>query len=414
VKTKLLLLFFLGLAQVLAAQPIYYLSYDRDKSAKMGAEDILTFNRAFAEWQDSYMLPQINDNKGLWNKSLAVTYRLGKTVIIDNVWNDLIRLIQHEVFGHGARLRELGYTKNKYSITFPSPWFGGGGTATYGRREEGRVHGLTESITPRFGGVEATSVMANSIRSKWLASGKIYYREAYTYYRSFNGLTRYIMNTRNDETEMINDMFSYTKTLSFAYGIPLEESPIRIEDLKRKVIINYFNPLQYLALYALIKGYIWDGNTEMELPMIPIGSVDYFPIVRMGLTPFGTEVYVENFFKLDKTLHLLQVRIGDGVLDNSWGLTYHNNRLLDKPWIWLQGDFNFWNQPSMKLGGDEFVDTRAGLGGAVQLGAHFKILRKENLANIYLQTGYKTAGFLEGERLRAGWLVRFGLSFVQQ
>jgi hypothetical protein len=68
----------------------------------------------------------------------------------------------------------------------------------------------------------------------------------------------------------------------------------------------------------------------------------------------------------------------------------------------------------MKLGGDEFVDTRAGLGGAVQLGAHFKILRKENLANIYLQTGYKTAGFLEGERLRAGWLVRFGLSFVQQ
>lgn len=76
------LLLILGVEN-LQAQAIYYLLYDKDKSEEMGAEDILSVNRAFATWQDSYMIPQINDNKGLWNRTLAVSYRLGKTYLLD-------------------------------------------------------------------------------------------------------------------------------------------------------------------------------------------------------------------------------------------------------------------------------------------------------------------------------------------
>ena len=398
----------------LQSQAIYYLIYDRDKSEKMGAEDILAINRAFATWQDSYMIPQINDNRGLLNRTLSVSYRFGKTFLLDNIWNDLSRVVQHEVFGHGSRLREAGYTRNRYYIQFPAPFYGGGGTATYGRREEGRFIGRAEKNSFRFGGVESNTIMANSIRWKWFSTGKIYYREAYQYYRTFNNVTRYIRNTSNDESNGINDMYSYTNTLADAYDMPLDDSPLRIEQLKKKMLINYFNPLQYLAVYALLKGYIWDGNTEMEIPMLPIGPIEYFPIVRMGLAPFGTEVYVENLIRHQNTLHLVQARFSDGLFDKAWGVAYANNRIIDNKWLWLQGELNVWNQPGMELGGEELVQTEDGMGGAIQLGAHFKTSKKENSSAIYLQAGYKTAGFLEGERLRETWLIRFGLAFYQQ
>ena len=76
-------------------------------------------------------------------------------------------------------------------------------------------------------------------------------------------------------------------------------------------------------------------------------------------------------------------------------------------------DFNLdgWIQPELELGGEEIRLTRAGFGGLVKM--NFQIRVWEEPKPVYLsgQIGYKTDGYIEGEPLDGGLILRYGFAY---
>jgi hypothetical protein len=75
----------------------------------------------------------------------------------------------------------------------------------------------------------------------------------------------------------------------------------------------------------------------------------------------------------------------------------------------LSGRIHVWYQPALRLGspsGEVLGSEGLGVGGS--LGARFFPLEKVGLV---LELGYKSSGFVAGEPLAAGILLRAGLAF---
>ena len=65
----------------------------------------------------------------------------------------------------------------------------------------------------------------------------------------------------------------------------------------------------------------------------------------------------------------------------------------------------------MELGGSEITESAGGLGFSASSTFLFNVIKGQNPFSIYTQLGYKTTGFLEGEMLSDGLILRLGLSF---
>ncbi|MCG8332116.1 MAG: hypothetical protein MI974_30810 [Chitinophagales bacterium] len=390
------------------AQSRYYLLYDRTKSPVMGAELLSTAHYMFSSVEGQYLKPQLFKEKKWTGKALNIGYRLSKTVIIDKTLTDFWKVFQHEVFGHGARAREYGYFESTYVIDFPQ----GGGKIYYGPHSGNRMVSDEEFIMRTIGGVESTTIFANALRNKWVQSGQIPYSEAYLYYSNFIGVSRYIRSIDEDNNTSFHDMFSYYRQMNRHYDYDLEETPFTVEYLKKRALVNYFNPLNYYALWVLLKEYIWSGNETAVLPMIPIGKYDCLPFFYMGVSPFGTEIYVENALRTDQSVINAYVRIGDDFFGKHWGMGINKTNIINNAWLGVDAGLDFWRQPALVLGGEELDERDAGIGGAAKLGLAFKISKGDYPLSIYSTIGYKTTGYLQGEYLKDGVFVRAGLMLL--
>lgn len=395
----------------LKSQSNYQLVYQPRLSTMMGTEIIATANYMFLEVESKYLKPRLfqKPNKKIRNGILNGFYRLGKTIIFDVTRDNFLTVFQHEVFGHGARLREYGFTKNRFYVGFPN----GGGTAWYGIAPENRIKSLEEEIMIRLGGNESTMLLSSKIRNNWVQSGTIDIREAFLYARSFIGTSAYIRNTDVETATPSNDIYSYYKRVNQLNNVDLDETPFTIDYLKKRALINYLNPLQYYAIYTLVKDYIILGKEEVRLPMIPIGRFQYLPLIRMGFTPFGTEMYIENFIRTDKSLNTIYLRIGDGIFHDFYGLGLKKTNILLKNRLKIDGEFDVWKQPKMDLGGETIQSVKAGVGAAVKLGLGIKLFDSPNASWFYGVFGYKSPGYLEGEFLKEGFFSRIGLMLIK-
>src|SRR5262249_61250179 len=90
-------------------------------------------------------------------------------------------VVGHEIFGHGARLREIGATSVDYSFDAPIPYGPGGAvTSCNGNVAATRADVLAVDT----GGIEAQNVLADHIARDALATGAIGYRASWLYLAS--------------------------------------------------------------------------------------------------------------------------------------------------------------------------------------------------------------------------------------
>jgi hypothetical protein len=315
----------------------------------------------------------------------------------------------------------MGFINNHYQIKLPPPYDYGGGMAYRGewKKEGFRKRTWHEDMMASAGGMEANSVMANTIISKWMAKGSMNYRETYLYVSNRNNITAYILSTslceQNDDCEPSrgNDVLSYLSYVNAENGaFRPNDYFLTLDDLKKQSIINLFDPFQFFALYTYFKTYLWDGNEEGNIPMISLWKIKYLPSFHLGLSPFGTEYYFDNYLSAQKQWYSFYLRKGDNSFHDFWGMGFKGNKVVDSRYISVSPSFDFWDQPSIKLGGEEITESKGGLGFAVSGTFNFKITKGQNPFGIYTQLGYKSAGFVEGEMLSDGLILRFGLSFT--
>jgi hypothetical protein len=162
--------------------------------------------------------------------------------------------------------------------------------------------------------------------------------------------------------------------------------------------------------------------------MIPIYNLGYLPNVRLGLTPFGPEFFVENFLLQGKRPFYFYLKAGDHSDNLYTGLGFYAPRIWEiKKWS-FGFRFDAWRQPKLLLeqGNIPFLDIdfdqkpnkSAPLypyseQHAMLLGAAGSVLiAYSNRSGFEAELGYKSQGFLPGYSLRAFPTIRLFYSLV--
>ncbi len=174
----------------------------------------------------------------------------------------------------------------------------------------------------------------------------------------------------------------------------------------------------YLSLYSSWK-YIFRG-TKTSIPMIPIGFYRYLPSFRMGLTPFGPEYYLENFLVKDDSPIYFYLRRG------SFAGNHYSGLGVEYPYVWKFNSLSIgfradaWLQPAV-----DFNSSRHSIQDLIKKdwtplrlkGSHVGtslslICQKEMWDNgaFFMQIGGKSQGYLAGEELSSGLILRIGLT----
>lgn len=388
---------------------------DDNASPYMGAEDMLFIQKSMMDTEDAII------KKSTTPHFYHILGRLAENVFFWSPMSDIMVTIQHEVFGHGYRIRDLkstGIRVTDYGVGFPPPYGYGGGYTAYRN---------TESITPQeaisiaAAGTEATAIMANRVKLKMIKDQKMDFRQAGLYSRAQHDLTLYAFSLISDSDEDASfeghDIADYIFYINTAYPwAHLDKSR-----MAQYATVNLLDPFTYYS-FVCFWLYVFRG-INVDVPMIPIKGVKYLPGFRMGLTPFGPEVFFENYLLAKSNTIYFYLKGGNHASNEYYGMGIE----WDEVFQWKKWAFGFtfdaWFQPEMLSTGPtleylldaeediELVkeDYQKIFGVSGSMIGRYQVIGER--VSLFLQLGGKSKGFLPGESLRAAPIVRMGLSF---
>ncbi|MES2272587.1 MAG: hypothetical protein V4487_00145 [Chlamydiota bacterium] len=402
----------------LLSPAIYKISWDIHFSPYAGGEDLLFAHRLVERCQ-TYLTGK---SPIVYSKSsYARMWRLSELILLWLPANYMAMVVQHEVFGHGYRIRDINRGRAEvrgYSFNAPPPYGGGGGATSYRFSEDLTT---TEESAISIGGVEATAILAQLTKLKWLGSGRIDPRQSILYLLSQHDLNLYIGSLKTQGTLSGHDIHGYIDALNYTYPDNLL-SGARLRSLSW---INLADPFTFYAIYSWFH-YLSSGK-ESAIPMI--GSC-YLPGLRLGLTPFGPEVFFENYFLQKKQPLYVYFKGGHHAKNNYYGLGFY------APYFWIRKKWtlgarlDLWHQPKLllepgtipttQIDFDQKPSTQDPLypysdrhaerfGGAGSLIASYQ---GESSLGYEVEGGYKSEGFLPGYSLRASPVVRLGCTLI--
>ena len=387
-------------------------------TSRAGAQTLLTLHHVAYTWEEQ-ILPA-----SLWDENLppaklgAVCYRLAKTILLDNVYDHLTFLLQHEVFGHGSGYREIGSVDNSYNINLVFPYGNNHGFARLGTAT--RWVSNHEQLAHTVGGNEANTVLSHAIRDTWLARGVVHYREVPLYSLSSADLLLYILGTYTGiQGTAGNDVLHYLSRIDPTTGIPERPKLLSIEQLALASLVTLADPFLYVGLATFLWQYLWKGSSAMRLPMIGTDAVRYLPAFHFSLSPFGPEFHLKNYFLIGERPVCVSLRVGQPMFHTFFGGGVDATRIVDNvPFgngfrVSVDGSLHAWYQPVFDSGGDyprlpAIPVGESSIGGYVSITTRLWFLGDVGLS---VQMGYKSSGHMEGELLHEGPFIRAGLVF---
>ncbi len=379
-----------------------------------GAKDLLAIHKSLNFIEHKYYFKPLPNNFGSFLSRLVDTY-------LWTVINSVTMVTQHEVFGHGYRIRDIGteyFTHPSYKIKFDS------GETRFGVKKTDPF----QMSAIDSAGVEANAILAKNVKMDWLKQNRISPLETSLYWMSFHDITFYIYSTKfYSEKDYGHDINAYILDLNQTYPA----DPIRKATLRKGTKLNFFEPFTYLSFASWVY-YLFSGK-EMPLYMIPIGQAKYLPGLRYGLTPFGPENYLENFLITpDKKAIYFYLRYGDHAGNKYYGaglearelVAFLNNKLtfgliLD---LFRQPKILNFNQcqqfttisgessGSYEWGFDYPVNDlhKTLLGTRISLTMSYQPFIKPFF--LELEAGYKHRGFVGGESLKEAAIIKGGFA----
>jgi hypothetical protein len=333
-------------------------------------------------------------DEGKLRRATNATYRLLKLGLFDDPQENWFRVANHEVFGHGGRLRELFDGDISYDLPPPPPYGRGGGATFF---EFTRTPSVEEVLAVTVGGMEANYVMARAIAQDALTEGRWNYRDAIRYYYSEYDTIHYIrsVDVLEEEGHDVGDFLRIYNDVATRVG----EKTISARQLRRHVLVSFANPLIAYSYYSTFISYVWQGRTTAPVPMIHFGATRYLPMVRFHLTSFGTEFVLDNAFVRSGRFVDATLTWGQTVGARTWSIGALGTRLASvKQWT-IGGEGTVWHRPDW---GEQFAVTASRTVAA--RGTH-------SLAFV-AEGGFKNEGFAAGDRLHQGGFLRIGAALT--
>ena len=380
---------------------------ERDMPPAAGATVAEAVGEIAARAEDSFVPHRLLAERGIGRRAVNMTYRFFKLAAFDVPQEDWLRVANHEVFGHGGRLRELFDGPVFYSVPAPPPYGRGGGATFFSFDREPTFN---ELMAISAGGMEADTVAAERLALQSMSRGSMHVRDAIRYVLFQLDTIDYILRTGDgpekpghdvgDFLDIYNEVASLTGTSSLTPKM-----------LRRRVLLSFANPLLAEAVYSIAIGYVWRGDLRTPLPTIRVGNARYLPLARFQLTPFGTEWTVDNLVLQGERTFDVAVRAGGGHGVRAWGTHLTAVRLTSWQRWELGGTIDVWRQPSLALDDKLSADVASwGTSAKIAVTRPLFTLRPFPVAaSFMIEAGFKTRGHVAGERLDAGSVVRVGL-----
>lgn len=330
-------------------------------------------------------------------------------------------VVQHEVFGHGYRLRSLKDTRVEgYSFSLPPPFGDGGGATSF---SVGSDLTLGEFQVIGIGGIEAEDILSQEIKKRFIKAGRISRKLSSLYAISrYSGLNYALVPFEpkasfEEYIETGHDIEGYLATLAMLYP----NQAISVGHLIKSLLWNLLDPMTYYHMAGSVY-YILTGK-DMKVPMIPLAKdLSYLPNLSVKLAPYGLETYVENYFLYKDSLVYLYVKAGrfnpDGLYygmgfegEDLW--RYHQFSLGCRADVWLQPNFLFdWTLEQVMEGkepNESFdISFKQIPGGSFALRGKYGFF--EDKISLFADLGYKSSGYLPGYQLTASPVTRIGCS----
>ena len=394
---------------------------DRYQSPYASSSWLLS-SRILLSAAEDYLINPPGSRSRLWKRYLCS--------VGNNLVNSMIMLINHEVNGHGFRLRSLQYKVAAYGLfhpvsiriamLLPIPAIGGyTGLADLLERDE--------FITMVIGGSEANNVLAQQVLLKNFSLKTVDHRVYDLFFKSFTDLPLYIAiteddaaptkgekdaqdakdeegNTAAEEKKIKGDIEYYQEKINQKHG----SKGISIRDLKRASRVFLFNPILYTSIWAFYMHIFW-GKRQFTIPHLKLGNIKYMPLVRMGLTPFGIAYYWVNYVSYKQKTFLFSINAGNSSFYSDYygGVQIQTNQLWMGKHYGLDVMANLWYQPKLVLQAEDQVEDKNHWGGLLSIDNKLRISK-----NLILNAGvsYKTKGFVEGISSKGGLGFQGGLT----
>lgn len=377
---------------------------DRDMTPAAGTIDLLAAQRALVSVEDRWLPPARFDESTRVKRGLGIGYRAGKWFALDLPQDHFLMVVGHEIFGHGARLREIGARGVQYSFDAPIPYGPGGAVTEF---SGDLLVTRADALAIDTSGIEAQNVLADHIGREAVASGALHYREAWLYLESRLDGLRYIRSV-SPRSSPGHDVRSFLLDFNDRCDPPACE-PLDAATLKRRALVMLGDPMLAYAGYAWAAAYMVQGRTTGPVPMIGLpGGLRYLPALRFEMTPYGTTVTTDHTIVRHGRAANLSIGVGDTGAARAWDVGVRAGDVLRGSRLNAGASISLWRQPeldappnaqAMKTGVLAIGTLRIALPGSVASGR----------AGVLVEAGYKSDGFVRGERLHAGPIVRAGV-----
>ena len=381
------------------SQSRYNLIYEKSLGMNSGAENIASGHYLWQNFDNHFIPKKISANSKVAN----VGFRLGKLFLLDYPIAFILPSIQHEKFGHGSRVMEFDGTIKKINITLPPPFQSDLPYISYRYDKETT---LQQDAMITAGGSEANAILGDILRKNILLDDELDYHNALLYLYANNDLSGYAAFAANISG---SDITSYVDNINAFYP----ENNLKVKKLRLYGLLSIvLDPLNYYAFNSLFNGYVWQGKSKSKIHFIKLNdNTKYLPKLKFGLTPYGPELALQNYFKNNQKLYTLSLGFSDGTFEKSW-------RIVAETWnIQLKNKFFFnissqiWNQPKIEFYNNDILESSENFGALLVATTNYDILSKDNKIGLTLQMGYKSKGFAFGEALNSGLILKVGLSF---
>ena len=380
---------------------------DRDLTIGAGATIGAALGEALARAGDAVIPHRVLAERGPLRRSTNVTFRLLKVAFVDAPQEAFVQVATHELFGHGARLRERFDGPIAYQVRAPEPYGRGGGSTSFVFDREPTLH---DRLAIHVAGMEADAVAASLVGHRAFSAGRMRPRDALRYLAFELDTLSYILSTDDDGEEPGHDVAEFLDTYNEMAAVTAAP-PLTARTLRREALVSLANPMLAYAAYGIGR-YLWNGATDVAVPALSIGGVRLLPMVRYRLAPYGTEWSLVNELGGRIRPTQIELRVGRSPHARPWGVRVRQRDLA----AWRRWSFDasvdVWRQPRLAATIDEPLTTEARGGVYVRGRAERPVAPvwfSTHPATVIVDLGVKSAGFVPGEPLRGGVVLRAGV-----
>jgi hypothetical protein len=279
--------------------------------------------------------------------------RFAKLVFLDEPIAEIEGTVVHEVFGHGARARDLGGTAD-YKLRLPGIYCWLLSTtrdmctsftdSTVSFVEPDRALLATE------GGIEANSLLAWWIDERMVAQdGALHHGDLLVYFGTKLVYGSSFLSPDLDVAGKLqpanNDVDRYVTQLQDRFNRWREQDRVTVASrLRRAYLWNLLDPMLVFSAYGTIE-HVAFGDRILRFPLPRAFGVSFYPTPRFVPSPYGAESYLDLFvargtFVVDAYGRAATNGLAraDGLGVRAFGLRLHDR-------VTAGAELDVWNQP---------------------------------------------------------------------